>query len=366
MAVITLLFSFLARKANDIIQAIFGWSVTALFGRLPRRSQLMVTGALLFSLAWPVFVIGVFLPKLAGWLFAMIPLHNVIGTTALRIIWLVLAVVAPAVVGILIWAAAPKRQGSMGRAMAGGYPAAIGFFIAFLVVAVTVPIIKIASIVRRWSDEHIYIQPLGGEYKKVVHELADAAERAGLTVTVADAPGYMVLATTIMRTFARGAVAPFVSDTLQRIAAPGVEMYLYPADLLLRGEPSKVARVRTMFGRTELDAHAYLVGSPEGQKLQKELSRQARELETDRGTSVLAVQLRQLYGQLMHADIPYEDWVMLDLLARRQERRLLAVGVVQPGALPIDQVGDERVQTGSWQPPPRITSQPRGSADRGR
>jgi hypothetical protein len=46
---------FLARKANDLVQAIFGWSVTALFGRLPRRSQIMVTGALLVFLAWPVF-----------------------------------------------------------------------------------------------------------------------------------------------------------------------------------------------------------------------------------------------------------------------------------------------------------------------
>jgi hypothetical protein len=359
------LFSFLARKANDIIQAIFGWSVTALFGRLPRRSQVLVTGALLFSLAWPVFVLGVFMPRVAGWALAMVPLHDLIGTTALRIIWLVLAVVAPAIVGILVWIAAPKRRGGIARAIVSGYPAALGFFAAFVVVAVTVPIIKIASIARRWSDEHIYMQPHAGKYRDVVADLAEAAERAGLAVTVADAPGYMVIATTIMRTLAGGAVAPFVSDKLRRIAAPGLEMYLYPADLLLRGEPTQVARVRTMFGRTTLDSHAYLVGSPDAQAMQKELSRQARELEAG-ATPLLESQLRQLYTRLMHADIPYDDWVILDLLARRQERRLLDAGVVHPGMLPIDSVGDDRAATPSWHPPQRITAQPRGSADRDR
>ena len=92
MAVISLLFSFLARKANDIIQAIFGWSITALFGKLPRRSQVLITAALVCSLAWPVFVIGAFAPKIAGWLLAFVPLHKLVGTEILRIIWLTLAV----------------------------------------------------------------------------------------------------------------------------------------------------------------------------------------------------------------------------------------------------------------------------------
>jgi hypothetical protein len=141
MAVISLLFSFLARKVNNIIQAIFGWSITALFGKLPRRSQVLVTGALVLSLAWPVFVVGAFAPKIAGYLLAFVPLHKMIGATVLRMIWLTLAVLTPVIVGILVHLAAPLNKGGMTRAMVNGYPVALGFFCAFVVVAITVPVI---------------------------------------------------------------------------------------------------------------------------------------------------------------------------------------------------------------------------------
>ena len=341
MAVISLLFSFLARKANDIIQAIFGWSITALFGKLPRRSQVLVTAALVCSLAWPVFVVGAFLPNIAGWLLAFVPLHKLIGTEVLRIIWLTLAVLTPVLVGILVHIAAPVTKGGITRSAVNGYPMALGFFAAFVVVAITVPAIKIAAIFRRWSDEHVYLQPHDGRYHEVLDCLAEACRRAGFEPTVSDAPRHMVFATSIMRTLARGAVAPLVSNTLQRVTSGGLEIYLYPADLLLRGKPTIVSRVRAMFGRTQLDRHAYLVASPEAQHVADELSRITALLDdgNDNGQR-LPAQLRQCYARLMHLDIPYEEFVALDLVSRRVERRLLAAGLVASGALPIDSVGD--------------------------
>lgn len=341
MAIISVLFSFLARKINNIIQAIFGWSVTALFGKLQRRAQVLVTIALVASLAWPIFVLGAFAPKLAAWVVAFVPMHKMIGATVLRIVWLTLAVLTPVIVGILVHIAAPTRKGGLARAAVNGYPIAIGFFAAFIVVAVTVPVIKIAAIVRRWSDEHVYVQPHDGQYDTVIECLAEACRRAGVEPTISDAPGHMVIATTIMRTLARGAVAPFVSNTLRRVTSDGLQIYLYPADLLLRGKPTTVARVRAMFGRTKIDKHAYLVSSPEAQSIADDLSRITKILEdsADNGL-LLPTQLMQCYQRLMHLDIPYDEFVALDLVSRRVERRLLAAGLVAPGALPIDQVGD--------------------------
>ncbi|HSN28966.1 MAG TPA: hypothetical protein VLT45_21915 [Kofleriaceae bacterium] len=341
MAIISVLFSFLARKINNIIQAIFGWSVTALFGKLQRRAQVLVTVALVASLAWPLFVLGAFAPRVAGWAIAFVPLHKLVGATALRIVWLTLAVLTPVLVGILVHIAAPNHKGGLARSAVNGYPIAVGFFAAFVVVAVTVPVIKIAAIVRRWSDEHVYLQPHDGCYEEVIECLAEASRRAGFEPTISDAPGHMVIATTIMRTFARGAVAPFVSNKLRRVTSDGLQIYLYPADLLLRGKPTTVARVRAMFGRTKIDKHAYLVASPESQSVADELSRITQLLEShgDSG-QLLPTRLMQCYQRLMHLDIPYDELVALDLVARRVERRLLAAGLVAPGALPIDQVGD--------------------------
>src|SRR2546421_1684070 len=87
VAVVTFLLSQLARKANDIVQAVFGWSVTALFGKLRRRAQILVTSALILSLLWPVFVIGVFAPSVSGWALALIPFHHWFSDHTLRIVW---------------------------------------------------------------------------------------------------------------------------------------------------------------------------------------------------------------------------------------------------------------------------------------
>jgi hypothetical protein len=345
MAVVTFLFSYLARQANNIIQAIFGWSVTALFGKLQRREQVLVTGALVVSLAWPLFVLGAFLPGVSAWALAFVPLHKWLGDTVLRAIWIGLAVLAPIVVGVLVHIASPQRRGGYARAAITGYPTALGFFSAFVVVAVTVPALKLAAIARRWSDEHVYLQPHDGDYDAVMKELADAIARAGYTPHLSDAPRHMVLATTIMRALARGTVTPFVGETLRRVTADGLQIYLYPADMLLRGVPAKVAHVRAMFGRTQLDAHAYLVASPHAQHVQDTLGKLGQRLTEEHAPgNVIAAQLRRAYGEIIRLDLPYDEFTILDAMARRFERALLRDGLVDGARLPIDDVQDHAPQ----------------------
>ena len=330
MALLTFLFSFLVRKANNIIQAVFGWSVTALFGRLRRRAQVLVTGALVLSLVWPVFVIGVFAPHVAAWVVAFVPLHNRIDDTVLRIIWLTLAIGSPLLVGLIVRIAAPQPNTNPLASVLRGYPIALGFALAFVTVAITVPVIKIMTLVRRWTDEHVYVQAHDGAYEKVLACLVEACQRAGLEPRVGDAPRAMVLATTIMRTLARGAISIFVAEKLQRITASGIELYLYPGDLLMRGKPFAVARVRAMLGRTELDANAYLVDADVAKTMQDELASIAKAPRVD------VERLQTFYRKLIHADVTFDEYTVLDGIARRLERTL-----VPASQLPLDRVADE-------------------------
>lgn len=338
MPLLTFLISLVARKANDIVQAVFGWSVTALFGRLRRRAQVLVTGALVLAIAWPLFVIGVIAPNVASWVIAFVPLHHWIGETALRILWTVLAVGAPLIVGMLVHLAAPRDRAHLAAAVIRGYPIALGFALAFLAVVITVPIIKIASLWRRWSDEHVYVEPHDGAYDAVLECLVVACRRAGLEPVVSDAPRAMVLATTIMRTLARGAIDPFVATRLRRITAPGLELYLYPGDLLMRGAPFVVARVRAMLSRTELDAKAYLVDGDAAKAIQDGLGAIAK---TPHPSAATVQRLQAVYRQLLHADISFESWSVLENIARRLERQLLNAHLVDPDALPLDATGDD-------------------------
>jgi len=64
------------------------------------------------------------------------------------------------------------------------------------------------------------------------------------------------------------------------VAREGIEVYLYPADLLLRGEPRTLAHVRAAMTRTNLERDAYLVTLPEAQKMQDEIRRSGRSATT--------------------------------------------------------------------------------------
>jgi uncharacterized membrane protein YqjE len=345
VAIISLLLSFIGKKIGSIIQAIFGWSVTALFGRLPGKKQLAVSIALLFSIAWPVFVVGLFFPSVAGWVLAFLPVEKWTGPLVMRIVWGTLAFLAPLLVGGLTHWAAPATKGGLMRSLLNGYPLALGFFVAFLLTVVTVPLIKIASLLRGWSDEHVYVQPRVGRYESVLRELAEACARSGVMPTITDVPTSMALSTKVLKVLAHGMVSPIVAEQVKCIRADGLELYLYPSDLLLRGNPEKVSLVRAMLTRTAVDADAYLVGSEAGQCIQDELGRlvdviRKHENRHDDVGRAAGSRLVDIWNEMNQSKLPFDEWVMLESIARRVERRLVRqkVGVE---ALPLDSEDDE-------------------------
>jgi uncharacterized membrane protein YqjE len=345
VAILSLLLSFIGKKIGSIIQAIFGWSVTALFGRLPGKKQLAVSIALLLSIAWPVFVVGLFFPAVAGWVLAFLPLEKWTSSGVMRLIWGSLAFVAPLFVGGLTHWAAPSTKGGLLRSLLNGYPLALGFFVAFLITVVTVPLIKIASILRGWADEHVYVQPHNGRYDSVLHELAEATARAGVLPEVTDVPTAMALSTKVLKWLARGMVSPIVAEQVKCVRGDGLELYLYPSDLLLRGVPEKVALVRAMLARTEVDADAYLVGSARGQQIQDELGRLTEVLaahEHDGRTAggTIASRLGSIWAEMSTSKLPFDEWVMLETIARRVERRIVRARV-GADVMPLDRAEDE-------------------------
>jgi hypothetical protein len=345
VAILSLVLSFLGKKIGSIIQAIFGWSVTALFGRLPGRKQLAVSIALLVSIAWPVFLVGLFFPSVAGWVLAFLPIEKWVGPLAMRIVWGALAFLAPLLVGALAHWAAPATKGGLVRSLVNGYPLALGFFTAFIITVVTVPLVKIASILRGWDDQHVYLQPRVGRYDRVLRELAEACARAGLVPEIHEVPLSMALSTKALKVFAHGMVSPIVAEEVKCVRADGLELYLYPSDLLLRGTAEKVALVRAMLTRTDVDADAYLVGSAAGQCIQDELGRLIEMIslhenkKRDVGRTA-GSRLVDIWNEMNHSKLPFEEWVMLESIARRVERRLVREKV---GAelLPLDNENDD-------------------------
>ena len=111
MALLTALFGVLSRKLTDLLQLVFGWSTSALFGQLGRRQRLFLTLAMVLSLLWPIFVIGAFAPRVAAMVIAFIPVEGLGTSRALRVVWVALAVVSPVVVGLMTRVVCHQRRG---------------------------------------------------------------------------------------------------------------------------------------------------------------------------------------------------------------------------------------------------------------
>lgn len=325
MAILSALFSFLGKKAGDILSAVLGWSVTALFGRLSKGRQTAFAGMLLASLVWPAITIGIFVPSVTAWSLAAAPVDRWVGPRAIRMISIGLAIGLPPIVGLVtrVFVPSTAHRPSVLRAMLFGYPLTVGYACSCVVSVVTVTAVKLGTVFRRWDDEHIYVQPMRDKYRDALRELALAAVESGTNPTVEDVPALMSLPTRIARLFARGVLDPLVVADPQRLRTPDLEVFLYPADLLVRGSSKAIAKFRTRMHRTLLERSAFLVAESKSQHIQSEIGRMWEVL--DRHGSPDAIggfargRLQEIVNELSDAEIPYDEWVMLDRMFRRLE-----------------------------------------------
>jgi hypothetical protein len=323
MAILSVLFSLVARQLGNLAQAIFGWSVTALFGQLPSAKRTALSVAVLLSLVWPLLVVGLFVPAVAAWSIAAVPMHKWVGDRPIRIATMVLVFAIPIAVGLITrWVApARTRKGGTLKMVISGYPLTIGYATSCIVTAITVPVIKAVSVVRKWSDEHVYVQPKEGNYQLALDDLEAACEAAGVTTVRQPVPRAMSVSTRIVRWFARGALDAIIEADPQMLKAKEVELYLYPADLMLRGEPKVTARVRARIATALLERHAYLVANTEAQHIEDELRGIWDRIDAHPGAGdTLRAPLRDIARKLDTTDMPYDEWVTLDRTLRRLEK----------------------------------------------
>lgn len=343
MALLSAIFTALSRKVGDLISALVGWSVGALFGQLSSRGRMMVSASLLLSLFWPVFIIGVPFPGVATYLFAFVPLKNPMVHNILRMVWIVLALIAPMIVGLMIRSVVPKaRNRSVWSSMVHGYPMALGFAISFLITVFTVPLVKLTSMARRWTDEHMYVQPLEGRYDDAVRDLCEACVWAGLEPRAVPVPGPMALSTRVIKFFAGSTIEGLIAEHPKMVRAANLELYLYPADLLLRGDKHTLARVRAMVPRTRLDRDALMVQGEQAQRLQKQLAELwmaiDRHESVDELGAALPNRLKTISEDSTKPGISWDEWVTLDGIARRIEMVLFDNDSV------LDQVGAAKAE----------------------
>jgi hypothetical protein len=217
---------------------------------------------------------------------------------------------------IIAWVAPSRKQrGGVLRTALFGYPLTLGLFLSFLLTLFIVLVLKLMAMARRWEDEHVYLQPKEGSYRLVLAQLAVACEKAGISVRDEPVPGIMRVPLRVLKWFARSGLDSIIASEPRMLRGEGVELYLYPADLLIRGLTQRSRHVRAAMVREMMQAPAYLTQDPKAQHIEDELTRtweliaRHRSLEEVRDT--VQAHTVAIAKKLNKADVPYEDWMLL-------------------------------------------------------
>jgi len=339
MAILQALLSLISRSASKVLNAIFGWAVRALFGQPSPKEQTFLTGVVAAAAAWPVLLLGIAFPKLAALVIAFVPFHNRVPPWAIRVGWIVLAAIVPIVVGLAVATKAPEGRGgqSFWRRALGGWPITIALAAAFLIMFVSVPLLKLASIARRRRDEQVPLITTARDYHDVADEIIGTLNRHGFELQRREPSWWVSAPTQILRKLGGDAFAAYVPESLEYYHEPskqGLEAALYPSCLLLRG--AEFAAVRAHGLAIEIATHtpALQTADAQAQALEKRIRSlwdlYDRDPGAGEGTEAMHDAVARLCDELNRLKVPYDDWQILyrQLLqvdrAIRGEAQLLA------------------------------------------
>src|SRR4029453_9357035 len=364
MAIIQAIFAFLSRSVGKIFTALFDWAVVALFGGGggTRKAGLsIVMGA---AAAWPILLIGVAFPKVAVFALGFVPLSRSVPSGVVRIGWIALVLLVPIAVGIAVRLQGATERGrppSTLRSLLSGFPITLGLAIAFLVLLVTLPVLRVVSATRGRGDVHVPLVTTPESYRAAASLVLGTLRRHGIDVEPAPAPWWMALPSPILLRVARGALEGYVLEKTAYFRNGALEAALYPNALLLRGTDADTARahalvVESVTGHPDM----FQTTSPGAQDLERQIQRVWTTLRLDPAAHAesrpLLGRLDEIAAGLCPLPLPFDEGQVIyrEILqlerALRSERQILEATV--PGA-PVRRPPAPRT---AWGGNPRLLS----------
>ncbi|HEV8696849.1 MAG TPA: hypothetical protein VGQ89_04070 [Candidatus Limnocylindrales bacterium] len=349
MAILAALLAFGSRFVGKILTTALGWASTMLFGRVPASRQYLLLGITFGSVIWVVLLVGVLLPDVGTFLLVFVPKQDLIPESTVRLIMLIGALVAPAVIGgitLMLTGPGKRTPHDVLAAVARGYPLTALLAVLLVFLAALAIARKAVSLARGWTDAHVPLVVLPGRYDDVAADLDAAVTAAGLDVEPRLAPAYLAMPARWLAAVAGTSAASLVPERMIRLQGRDLDILIYSMDLLVSGKPKAVARARGAMASRLTTSAAHLTVSAEAQAIEDRLAALARP--AGRGadaapppfddTTVAAFEA--IDAELANLQIPYDEWEVLYRQRLQVERDLRAgamaaqavVGAATPGA----------------------------------
>ncbi|MBK7857147.1 MAG: phage holin family protein [Archangiaceae bacterium] len=317
MALLQALFSFVAKSAGRVLNTIFGWAVIALFGRTSPRQQLLLEGLVAMAALWPVLLVGIVFPKITTMAVAAIPLGDRVPSSAIRIAWLVLAALVPLIVGIVVAAKAPLDAPKEGwpKRLLRGFPITLGLSAAFILMFVTVPVLRIISLVRGRRDEHVPCILQGAEYEQIVQQVDAIVAAAKLDVRRAPPSWWLAGPSRVLRKLGGDALRGFMPTELAYWLGPKLELAFYPSDILVRGVPAQSALAHGLLAEQLARSAGLQTFAPKAQELERQVRNVWRTFDrapkAHRDSVALRSRLVEMTQELARLEVDYQEWQVL-------------------------------------------------------
>ena len=312
MVVLQALFTWLIRSLGKIFQALFGWSVMALFGPRPKREQTILSAGVAAAAAWPLLVLGIVFPRIASLVLALVPVSRSIPSGALRAAWSIAAFAVPAGLGLLLARYAPSAaRGGWWRKVAEGFPATLGVACAFLFIAIAAPVRKLVALVRRRVSIHVPVVVRLEAYGELGDLVESVLGRAGLGLARAPAPLAEEAPMRLLRWIGGPLFRRQLPARLVSFRGPALTILISPNGLAIEGPEFVVTRVRGLLAEALTFSLALQTLDPEAQKLERRLK--ALVGARSRGAAPVrsADSLERVAERLLAADVADDDWQVL-------------------------------------------------------
>lgn len=332
MVLLQAIISLLGRSAGKVFGAMFGWAVSALFGRTTPRERTVLSVVVAAAAAWPILLLGVIAPKVATLLVAFVPVAKSAPSGPLRIVWIALALLLPVLIGIVFARRAPPHT----RADSGpfkflrGFQITLGLAGAFLFVLVAAPIRKLVSAARGLMDEYLplIVEPQG--YQESARRVESVLVEHGFALRRRN-PGWVMKAPgAILVALGGDAFRHFVPQQIDLYLAKDLEVVLNPSGVTLRGKQSTTARAHGLIAEAMTATSALQSTDPRAQVVEREIKDvwkvYAARPEDHLESAVLLGRVAEIAREIATLTVPYEEWQIVYRQALQLSRALHGQG----------------------------------------
>lgn len=294
-----------------------GWAVGALFGQTTTGEGLLLSLIVVAAVAWPILLLAIVAPKPAVQMIALVPLPDGVPSWIIRLVWVGLALLIPLGVGVAVSVKTPPalRQGPPFLRVLRGFPLTVGLAGAFAIIFVSVPVMRVAALVRRQKSADIPLIMSASAYHDVATKICEVLNRQGLSLRAA-APGWWVSAPMRLLTWLGGeALRSHVPTRLEHFVARDLSLSLYPSGLVLRGKAALLTWAHGLVAEAVVHTEGLQTTDPKAQALEQRLRPLWRSYDlepTQRTKSAeVAWELDQITRELRTLQVDWDDWQVL-------------------------------------------------------